>query len=290
MIAVMGAAGNVGSKVADLLLEAGRPVRVLEHRRSLEALGRRGAEVVAGDLADAGDVGLLLKDVEAALVVLPDVVTDPEFTAARSRMSRVIAEAVAGSQVAQVVALSTIAAGHPDAAGPAAGLRELEGRLAELSGVGVLVLRSPFYMENLLAGVPLIQAKGINGSAVDSDLRLPMIATRDVAGEAADRLARRDVAGHRVKLLVGPEDVDLRAATRSLGERLGLPEVPYVQFPPADMRGALVGAGMSEEAAAELVAMQLALNQAGPFDAVRRTADVVGPTRLERFLDEAVPR
>ena len=40
MIAVMGAAGNVGSKVADLLLGQGQPVRVLEHRRSLEGSAR----------------------------------------------------------------------------------------------------------------------------------------------------------------------------------------------------------------------------------------------------------
>jgi uncharacterized protein YbjT (DUF2867 family) len=71
MIAVMGAAGNVGSKVAELLLGQDQPVRVLEHRRSLEELGRRGAEVVTGDLNDPGSIGVLLKEAEAALVVLP---------------------------------------------------------------------------------------------------------------------------------------------------------------------------------------------------------------------------
>ena len=96
MIAVMGAAGNVGSKVADLLLRQDQPVRVLEHRRRLEELGRRGAEVVVGDQIDPGDLGVFLKDAEAALVVLPDVVTDPEFTATRSRMSQAIADALAG--------------------------------------------------------------------------------------------------------------------------------------------------------------------------------------------------
>lgn len=141
MIAVMGAAGNVGGKVADLLVRQGQPVRALEHRRRLDELGRRGAEVVAGDLADAGDLGVLLKDVDAALVVLPDVVTDPEFAATRSRMSRVIADALRASPVEHVVALSTVAAGRADAAGPAAGLRELEQRLAELRDRHVLVLR-----------------------------------------------------------------------------------------------------------------------------------------------------
>jgi uncharacterized protein YbjT (DUF2867 family) len=290
MIAVMGAAGNVGSKVADLLLRQDQPVRVLEHRRTLEDLGGRGAELVTGDLTDAAAVALLLKDVTAALVVLPDVVTDPRFTATRSRMSRVIADALGGSGVTHVVAMSTVAAGHPDAVGPAAGLRELERRLSRLQDRNVLVLRSSFYMENLLAALPLIRSQGVNGSAVDGDLPLPMIATRDVAGEAAERLARRDFTGHGVKLLAGPEDVSLRTATRALGARLGLPQLPYVQFPPDGVRAALVGAGMSEEAAGVMVEMQLALNRAGPSDPVRPAEAVVGTTRLEAFLEEAVTR
>jgi len=288
MIAVMGAAGNVGSKVADLLLSQGQPVRVLEHRRRLDGPGARGAEVVTGDLADPGDLGVLLKDVEAALVLLPDVVTDPEFTATRSRMSRAIADALAGSGVRQVVALSTVAAGQAGATGPAAGLRELEERLSGLGDRNLLVLRSPFYMENLLASLPLIKAMGSNASAVDGDLELPMIATRDVAAEAAERLLRRDFRGQGAKLLVGPEDVSLRAATRALGQRLGLPDLAYVQFPPDGVRAALRGAGMSEEGASQMVELQLALNRSGPFAAVRAAADAVAPTRLAAFLDEAL--
>jgi uncharacterized protein YbjT (DUF2867 family) len=284
MIAVMGAAGNVGSKVTALLLGQGRPVRVLEHRRKLDTLGARGAEVVTGDLADPGDLGVLLKDVEAALVLLPDVVTDPEFTATRSRMSRAIADALAGSGVRQVVALSTVAAGQAGAAG----LRELEQRLSGLQGTGVLVLRSPFYMENLLAGLPLIQAQGINGSAIDGDLELPMIATRDVAREAAQALLHREPGGYRVRLLVGPEDVSLRAATQAIGRRLGQPELPYVQFPPDALRGALLGAGLSEEGAAAMVELQLALNRQRSFRTVRDAADVTTPTRLEEFLEAAL--
>jgi uncharacterized protein YbjT (DUF2867 family) len=173
MIAVMGAAGNVGGKVAGQLLGQGRPVRALEHRRSLEELGRRGAEVVTGDLTDPGSLGVLLKDAEAALVLLPDVVADPQFTATRSRMSRAIADALGASGVRHVVVLSTVAAGDPDATGPAAGLAEFEQRLSGLHDRAVLVLRSSFYMENLLASIPLIQAQGVNGSAIDGDLGCP---------------------------------------------------------------------------------------------------------------------
>jgi uncharacterized protein YbjT (DUF2867 family) len=288
MIAVMGAAGNVGSKVTERLLREGRDVRVLEHRRRLDRFGDRGAEVVRGDARDPEALRALFEGAEAALVLIPEDFSDPRFVANRSTMSAAIADALAASGVGHVVALSTVGAGTDDAVGPPAGLRELERRLAGLGAADLLVLRSSFYMENLLAALPMIQARQLNGSAIAPDLPIPMIATGDVAAEAAARLLDRDVTGHRVKLLLGPEDVTMRAATRAIGERLGLPEVPYVQFPPADVKAALVGAGMSEEAAGLMVDMQLALNTGWPFAAVRRTADSATPTTLEAFLKEAV--
>jgi uncharacterized protein YbjT (DUF2867 family) len=288
MIAVMGAAGNVGSKVTELLLREGRAVRVLEHRRKLDGLRERGAEVVTGDAVDPGDLRRLLEGAEAALVLLPEDLTDPALVANRSRMSRATADALGGSRVGQVVVLSTVGAGQVDAVGPPAGLRELEQRLARLRDRDLLLLRSSFYMENLLAALPMIQSQGVNGSAIDGDLPIPMVATQDVAAEAAARLLRGDVTGHQVKQLLGPEDVTMRAATRAIGERLGLPELPYVQFPPDGVRAALAGAGMSAEAAALMVEMQLAMNRGRKFAGARRTAEATTPTTLEAFLKEAL--
>lgn len=289
MIAVMGAAGNVGSKVADRLLGEERQVRVLEHRRKLDGLAARGATVVGGDAASPGDLRELFDGAGTALVLLPEDLAAPDFTASRSRMSAAIADALAGSGVEHVVVLSTVGAGLADAFGPPAGLRELEQRLSRLEEIDVLVLRSGFYMENLLAALPMVQSQNLNGSAIDPDLPIPMVASRDVAVEAAARLLRRDVTGHQVKLLLGPEDVTMAAATRAIGDRLGLPGLPYVQFPPEGVRAALAGAGLSEEAAALMVEMQLAMNRGWPFASVRRTAGTATPTTLETFLKEALP-
>ena len=110
-----------------------------------------------------------------------------------------------------------------------------------------------------------------------------------MAAEAAARLLHRDVAGRQVKLLLGPEDVTMAAATRAIGDRLGLPGLPYVQFPPEGVRAALAGAGLSGEAAALMVEMQLAMNRGWPFAGVRRTAEAATPTTLEMFLKEALP-
>jgi uncharacterized protein YbjT (DUF2867 family) len=288
MIALMGAAGNVGSKVADLLLGRGEEIRVLEHGRSLQALEERGAEVVKGDARSVETLRELFAGAGAAFVLLPDDLADPQFVATRSAISRALATALAERSVGHVVALSAVGADREDMTGPPAGLREYERRLSALEDVDVLVLRPASYMDYLLMNIPLIQARHINGSAIDGDRRFPMVATLDVAREAAERLARRDFSGHGVKLLLGPEDVSMREATAALGARLGLPELPYVEFPPDDMRAALVGAGMSDEAASLVVDMQLGLNAGRPFDTVRRTASSTTPTRLEEFLNGAL--
>jgi uncharacterized protein YbjT (DUF2867 family) len=288
MIAVMGAAGNVGSKATDLLLRENEEVRIFEHRRKLEEFRKRGAEVVTGDATNVEDLQALFQDASAALVLLPENLADPEFVANRSRMSRAIAYALRTMQVSHVVALSAVGADRADAVGPPAGLHEYEQRLSELEGINVLVLRSAFYMNNLLANLPLIQTQKINGSAIKGDVKLPMIATQDVAREAAERLRRRDFSGHQAKMLLGPEDVTMREATRMIGSLLGWPDLPYVEFPPEGVKKALLSAGMSENAASLLVEMQLALNEGRPFAGIERTAEATTPTRLEEFLMNAL--
>jgi hypothetical protein len=99
---------------------------------------------------------------------------------------------------------------------------------------------------------------------------------------------RRDWSGHQGKLLLGPEDVSMRQATRLIGSLLGRPELPYVEFAPAEVRRALVAAGMSEEAARLLVDMQLGINDGWFFGNLQRTPDTTTPTRLEEFLKGAL--
>ena len=288
MIALMGAAGNVGSKVAELLLEASEEVRVLQHARDLTDLTERGPEVVTGDAMSVDDLRTLFHGAAAALVLLPENVADPMFVEHRRTMSRAIRDALQATGVGHVVALSTVGADLPDAPGPPGGLHGFERDLGELE-TNLLVLRSAAYMDYLLAALPMIQTQKLNGSAVKADVRFPMVATRDVAREAAERLRRRDFSGHDVKLLLGPEDVTMAEATKAIGARLGMPDLPYAEFPPDGVKGYLVGVGMSEEVAGLLVDLQLALNERRYLEGVHRTPESTTPTRLEDFLATALP-
>ena len=286
----MGAAGRVGGRVADLLLQKDDRIRVLQHGRPLDEFAARGAEVLRGDAANVEDLVGFFDGAAAALVLLPDNVAEVRFVALRSTIAGSIADALRRQPVGHVVMLSSLGVDRPDVPGIPGGLRELEQLLLGLETINLLVLRSALYIDYLLAAVPLIQAQGINGSAIEGDRPLPMIATRDVAAEAAERLARRDFSGHEAKVLLGPEDVTMREATAAIGQRLGKPDVPYMEFPPDDLRGALMGGGFSEEAASKLVEQQLAVNE-GRFDAgVGRTSENTGSTTLDDFLDGALGR
>lgn len=290
MIAVMGASGNVGGKVADRLLQAGQDVRVFgRSAERLEPLGARGAEIVVGDAMKVEDLATLFMDADSALVVLPDNVGDPNYVSNRSEMSRAITQALRDRRVGHVVFASSIGAEKDRGIGPVGGLHELEELLFGLQDANVLSLRAAPHMEqNLLGSIPVIQEQKMNGGVIKGDLRFPMIATADIADRAAGRLADRDFEGHTVETVLGPEDVTMREVTLALGAALGIPDLPYVEFPPEGVVAALQGAGMSEEFASLLVEMQLAVNDGRMTEEAHRTPETTTPTRVEEFLSSAL--
>ena len=291
MIAVMGASGNVGGRVADLLLREKQDVRVFgRSSERLEPLGREGAEVVVGDALNLDDLLMLFKDAVSALVVLPDNLGDPNYVSNRTQMSRAITRALREQHVGHVVLASSLGAEKDRGVGPIAGLHELEELLFGLEEANVLSLRAAWHFENLLASLPMIRGQKINGGAVKGDHKFPMMATVDIAERAAQHLLHRDFTGHSVETVLGPEDVTMREATSALGAALGIPDLPYVEFPPEGVKAALQGAGMAEEVASLIVESQIAINENRVMDEVERTAESTTPTRLEDFLKGALPR
>ena len=187
------------------------------------------------------------------------------------------------SGLTHAVAVSALQ-GSGEADGPMVGLREMESLLSELD-LDLLVLRPTAYMDYLLAALPMIRSQRINGSALAPDLPFPMIATADVAEVAARNLISRDFTGHSVRALLGPEEVTMAGATRLLGERLGIPDLPYLQFPPEEVEAALRQGGMSSEVAGLVVRMQLSMNRGLFAQDIVRGADTQTPTRFSELLD-----
>ena len=79
-------------------------------------------------------------------------------------------------------------------------------------------------MENNLAAIGMIHGMGMFGCALP-DLKLPMIATRDVGDYAAQRLLHLDFSGKKTRELLGERDLSMTETTAAIARGIGKPTV-----------------------------------------------------------------
>ena len=286
MITIMGATGNTGKKITEKLLR-GERVRAQGRTESkLAELQTAGAEVLAGDTNDAAFLTKGFRGADAVYTLLPTDPSSPDYRAVQDRQGEAIVKAVRDSGVKYVVALSSLGGELSEGTGVIKGLHAQEERLRQLEGVNVMLLRPVSFFENFYNSLGLIKQEGINGDSVAADLRVPMIATRDIAEVAAMALAKRDWTGLVVRELLGQRDLSFAEATLIIGERIGKPDLQYVQFSYADEANALVQAGMSESFANLYVEMTRAFNDELIKPSKGRTPENTTPTPFEDFAVE----
>ncbi len=284
MIVITGATGHTGSKIADILLSRTEKVRVIGRDAGrLRPFTARGAEAAVGDLGDREFVARAFAGADAVYALIPPAYQAVDFRAYQAAIAKNIVAAIEKNGVRHVVSLSSQGAQLPEGTGPIAGLHDMEERLNGLAGASVLHLRAAYFMENLLMNIGLISTSGIMGSAIRGDLRMPMIAAKDIAAYASERLALRDFAGKKVQDLLGPRDVSMDEAARIIGGKIGKPDLTYVQFSYEDTEKALAGMGFSRDVARLYIEMSRAMN--GGATAGKRTRESTTPTSIEEFAE-----
>jgi len=287
MIAILGATGNVGGKIAALLSKKNEPIRVIS--RSTDRLRPLASKTVTGFAGDATDTDFLLKaftGVDAVFALIPPNPTAPDFMRYADTIGESIARALEIAKVRHVVYLSSVGADLAGGGtGPIKALHNMEERLNRIKGLNVVHLRAGYFMENLFWNLDLIKAKGITGSAIRGDLRLAMIATKDIAAYAAERLAKRDFIGSSVRNLLGERDLTLTEVTSIIGDKLSKPNLSYVVFPYDDAEKAMIGMGLSPDMSRTYVEMARAFND-GKIKPEKRARENTTVTSIESFCDE----
>jgi uncharacterized protein YbjT (DUF2867 family) len=188
--------------------------------------------------------------------------------------------------VRQVVGLSSWGAEVPGTAtGPIAALHRFEELLDNTADLSVVHLRPGHFMENRLRDIRLISSAGVLGNLLAPDLRIPMVATQDVAAVAAEYLADGGVTGRTVRYLLGPRDYTMTETAQILGEAIGRPDLAYVQVPEADYRAGLIGFGFSPGFADAYMVMVRGFNT-GLIKGEPRSATNTTPTTLEEFATD----
>lgn len=289
MYAITGATGNIGSKVADILLAKGEKVRVIGRDiTKLQRFVEKGAESAVGDLLDLPFLTKALRGTSAVFTMIPPNYTARNFRTYQNLIGTSIATALLESGARYVVNLSSQGADLPRGTGPILGLHDQEERLNGLREVNVLHLRCTYFMENLLQQIPLISRLGYAGSAIRGDRKFAMIATKDIAAVVADRLTKRDFTGKTVLDLLGQRDLSLNEAFTIIGRRIGIANLRYEQFSnDAALRG-MEETGLSSDISRLFVEMSTALNN-GLFAVNRpRLPENTTSTTIEEFADTFV--
>lgn len=287
MYVVTGATGNTGSVIANRLLDEGKKVRVIgRNQEKLKSFVTRGAEAFVADLTDQAALTKAFTGAEAVYAMIPPDIANPDPRAYQQRVSDALATAIQQSGVKHVVALSSIGADKDSGNGPVAGLHEFENKLNKIAAANILHLRAGYFMENTLGQAAAIRAMGKMAGPLRPDLKLPLIATRDIGAAAAELLLKLDFTGKSTRELLGQRDLSYDEITAIIAKAIEKPDLKYQQFPSEQIKPVFVKLGMSPAMADLLLDMSEGLNSGHMRALEARTAKNTTPTSFETFVKE----
>ena len=286
MYVISGATGHTGRIITETLLKAGKKVRVIGRDAArLKDLTDKGAEAAIGNVEDVAFLTKAFSGATAAYILIPPNLQAPDILAYQAKIGEAQTQAIRDAGVKYVVHLSSIGAHSPVGTGPVAGLFYQERRLNKLPDTHVLHLRPGYFMENMLNNIGMIKGMGINGGPLSPDVKMGLIATRDIGAYAAKRLLALDFSGKEVQELIGARDMSPQEFTSALGAAIGNVDLKWVQFPGEDALKAMVGMGISTSMAQSFVDLSKFISEGGG-NVVIRDAENTTPTTGEQFAKE----
>ncbi|WP_435769076.1 NmrA family NAD(P)-binding protein [Nocardioides sp. SYSU DS0651] len=259
-IAVTTPSGHVGSFLSRTLVRAGVRPLLLPHRvDSVVPDLRPYVDVVPVDLTDADSVLEATAGVEALYAVVPPP-SSPDPLASYAEVGEHLAAAVTRHRIRRTVFQSSVGAELRHGAGEIDGLASVEealDRSTAAAGLDVVHLRCGFFYTNLLFQLDDLR-NGTVPTVWPTDHAMAWVAPRDIAEVAASYLLRPDWSGRHVRAVHGPADLSWDDVMRTLSELTGHP-VEATRISDDAMRGALAGAGMSEQQVEAMVGMSIGL-------------------------------
>jgi len=252
-IAVTAPTGHVGSRVAQLLVQAGtRPVLLERDPDRLDPGLRAAAEVRLVDLADAESLLGATKGVDAAFWLDGVGESAPDPIAASSAFGAAVAAAVKANDIGRNVFVTSGGAELRHGAGNIDGLAAIETAL-DATGADVTHLRCGYFFTNLLMDLDGLRAGRLTGTR-RPDEQIAWVDPRDIGEVAAVRLLAGDWSGRHVQGVHGPQDLSFAEVREILTEATGR-RIEYTEVSDDDMRGVLRGAGLPDAVVEGIVGM-----------------------------------
>jgi uncharacterized protein YbjT (DUF2867 family) len=289
MIAIIGATGNTGKVIAEELLAAGEKVRVIGRTaEKLQPFVAKGAEPFVGNVIDADAMTHALRGATAAYIMIPPDAKQKSLRAYDTVVIESLYTAIDNSGLRHAVVLSSVGAQLAEGAGPVSGLHEMKENLKRLRDVNLLFLRAAYFMENFHATIAVYKSMGFFSGLIKDNVKLPMIATRDIGQRAAAHLKTCDFTGHQTKELLGQRDLTMNECATIFGTAIGKPGLGYMQAPAMMAKPAMIQSGMSADTADQLIEMCKAISHGIMVPLEPRTAENTTRTSFETFTDEVL--
>lgn len=279
--------GNIGKRITERLLAAGADLILLTRNPcKLDAAVRNQAIIYQGSLEDAEFVQQTTAGAEALLWITPTNLAAPDQRAWYQHFGQVAANAVQTNRIPYVVNISSRDAHVGEGVGIISRLHDVEQALSQAAD-NILHLRCGFFMENYInLALETIRTVGKIFLPVPGDARYPMVATRDIADVAADRLLNKAWSGHCIQELHGPVDLSFDEAAAVLSQALAKP-VDHVFISPEQARANLVTRGASQDFANQFVEMYGMWNRE-IVPGEPRTLETTTPTTLFEWATEVM--
>ncbi|MBP0455897.1 NmrA family NAD(P)-binding protein [Streptomyces montanisoli] len=285
MIVVTTPTGQIGGALVRLLLDRGEDVRVVVRDASrLDGAVRERVAVVEGAHDDPAVLDKALPGADALFWLVPPNPAAPSAEAHYAGFARAGAAAVARHGVGHVVGVSSAGHGWTKPAGVLTAAFAMDAELAA-SGAAYRALSMPFYMENLLGQLDAITEQGAFYLTCAPDQPLATIATRDIAGAAADLLTDRSWTGQENLPLFGPDRLTPDAMAEAIGRELGRP-VAYRRMSMDDFASLLRSRGAGEQTVKDMTEM-FAAQDDGIYDADWKTA-TLAPTDFRAWCGQVL--
>ena len=252
-IAVTAPTGHVGSRVAQLLVQAGtRPVLLVRDPDRLDPGLRDATEVRLVDLSDAASLRTATKGVDAAFWLDGVGESAPDPIAASTAFGAAAAAAVEANGISRNVFVTSGGAELRHGVGNIDGLAAIELAL-DGTGADVTHLRCGYFFTNLLMDLDGLRAGRLTGTR-DPAEQIGWVDPRDIGEVAAARLLADGWSGRQVQGVHGPQDLSFIEVAEILTEALGRP-VGYTQVSDDDVRAQLRGAGLPDAVVEGIVGM-----------------------------------
>jgi len=286
MILITAPTSNIGSQVVTDLLERNASLRLVARDPSrLSSEVRDRTEVVEGSHGDPKVIGEAARGIDAAFWLTPNIPDVDSLRASYADFARPAISAFLEQGVTRVVGISALGRGTKQAkhAGHVTASLEMDDLFAG-SGLAYRAVVNPSFMENLLGQAATIKEQGKFFASSTPDLKVPSVATRDIAATSARLLADDSWSGFEEVACLGKEDISANDQAAIISDVLGR-DVTFVQISEQEMRDQFSSFGMSEAMVQGYVDMFNAKNE-GLDNAERRTAESTTPTTFREWAEQ----